>query len=159
MGQDRASLVLSQEQVERINTALLSLETELSQLTAMQPQQRQRLLKMGPGSEVFARRALEALEQNPDIIPPSLAAALPGAKADLLGVDLLRPIMDRLNRLNGRASDTEMALGSDVMAVALEGYNQLKVSGRNKGLDALRQELSVRWKKGRRRTEPEPEAV
>ena len=35
MGQDRASLVLSQEQVERINIALLSLETELSQLTAI----------------------------------------------------------------------------------------------------------------------------
>jgi hypothetical protein len=159
MGQSKASLVLSQEQVDRINAALLSLETELSQLTAMQPLQRQRLLKMGPGSEVFARRALEALEQNPDIIPPSLAAALPGAKADLLAVDQLRPIMDRLNRLGGRASDTEMALGSDVMTVALEGYNQLKVSGRDKGLDALRNELGFRWKKSRRRAEPEPESA
>lgn len=123
----------------------------------MEPQQRQRLLKMGPGSEVFARRALEALEQNPDIIPPSLATQLPAAKADLLAIDQLRPILDRLNRLCGRASDTEMALGSDVMAVALEGYKQLKVSGRDKGLDALRNELGVRWKKGKRRNAPLPE--
>ncbi|WP_442682273.1 hypothetical protein ACSBPQ_11490 [Stenotrophomonas sp. JC08] len=123
----------------------------------MPPQQRQRLLKMRPGSEVFARRALEALEQNPDIIPPSLATQLPAAKADLLGIDQLRPILDRLNRLCGSASDTEMALGSDVMNVALEGYNQLKLSGRDRGLDAVRNELGARWKKGRRRNDSMPE--
>jgi hypothetical protein len=157
MGQSKAALVLPADQVTRINELLLGLETELGQLTGMQPQQRQRLFKMGPGSEVFARRALEALEQNPDIIPPSLAAELPGAKADLLGIDQLRPILDRLNRLCGRASDTEMALGSDVMNVALEGYNQLKLSGRDKGLDALRNELGVRFKKGQRRGGKVPE--
>lgn len=157
MGQNKATLVLPADQVTRINELLLNLENELVQLTAMQPQQRQRLFKMGPGSEVFARRALEALEQNPDIIPPSLAAELPGAKADLLGIDQLRPILDRLNRLCSRASDTEMALGSDVMNVALEGYNQLKVSGRDKGLDALRNELGVRFKKGQRRGGKVPE--
>ena len=157
MGQSKAALVLPADQVTRINELLLGLETELGQLNAMQPQQRQRLFKMGPGSEVFARRALEALEQNPDIIPPSLAAELPGAKADLLGIDQLRPILDRLNRLCGRASDTEMALGSDVMNVALEGYNQLKLSGRDKGLDALRNELGVRFKKGQRRGGKVPE--
>ncbi|KRG43438.1 hypothetical protein ARC78_07385 [Stenotrophomonas pictorum JCM 9942] len=157
MGQSKATLVLPADQVTRINELLLNLENELVQLTAMQPQQRQRLFKMGPGSEVFARRALEALEQNPDIIPPSLAAELPGAKADLQGIDQLRPILDRLNRLCSRASDTEMALGSDVMNVALEGYNQLKVSGRDKGLDALRNELGVRFKKGQRRGGKVPE--
>lgn len=157
MGQSKAALVLPAGQVTRINELLLNLENELVQLTAMQPQQRQRLFKMGPGSEVFARRALEALEQNPDIIPPSLAAELPGAKADLQGIDQLRPILDRLNRLRSRAPDTEMALGSDVMNVALEGYNQLKVSGRDKGLDALRNERGVRFKKGRRRGGKVPE--
>lgn len=64
MGQNKASLVLPPDQVGRINDLLLRLEDQLEQLIAMPPQQRQRLLKMGPGSEVFARRALEALEQN-----------------------------------------------------------------------------------------------
>lgn len=149
--------MLPADELSRINDLLLNLQNELVQLTAIQPQQRQHLFKMGPGSEVFTRRALEALEQNPDIIPPSLAAELPGAKADLQGIEQLRAILDRLNRLCSRASDTEMALGSDVMTVALEGYNQLKVSGRDKGLDALRNELGVRFKKGQRRGGKVPE--
>lgn len=48
-----------------------------------------------------------------------------------------------------------MALGSDVMDVALEGYIQLKVSGRDNGLEnALRNELGAHWKKGRRPQRP-----
>ncbi len=50
-----------------------------------------------------------------------------------------------------------MALGSDVMNVALEGYKQLKLSGRDRGLDAVRNELGARWKKGRRRNGSLPE--
>ena len=38
-----------------------------------------------------------------------------------------------------------MALGSDVMSAALEGYALLKVLGRGSGLDALRQEIGARF--------------
>ena len=99
------------------------------------------------------------LAQNPQIVPPSLG--LVEAQADLGALDRLRPVLDRLRpvldrlqRLAERGSDTEMALGSDVMDVALEGYGLLKVSGKNQGLDGLRKELSSRWAKTRRAVEP-----
>ena len=92
------------------------------------------------------------LAQNPQIVPPSLG--LGEAQADLGALDRLRPVLDRLQRLAERGSDTEMALGSDVMDVALEGYGLLKVSGKNQGLDGLRKELSSRWAKTRRAVEP-----
>ena len=92
------------------------------------------------------------LAQNPQIVPPSLG--LVEAQADLGALDRLRPVLDRLQRLAERGSDTEMALGSDVMDVALEGYGLLKVSGKNQGLDGLRKELSSRWAKTRRAVEP-----
>jgi hypothetical protein len=75
------------------------------------------------------------------------------AQADLLALDRLRPVLDRLQKLAERGSDTEIALGSDVMDVALEGYGLLKVSGKNQGLDSLRKELSSRWSRGRRPAE------
>jgi hypothetical protein len=49
-----------------------------------------------------------------------------------------------------------MALGSDIMSTALEGYSLLKVSGKNQGLDGLRKELSARFVKSARATEATP---
>ena len=84
-------------------------------------------------------------------MPPSLHVA--DAQADLLALDRLRPVLDRLQKIAERGSDTEIALGSDLMDVALEGYGLLKVSGKNQGLDGLRKELSSRWSKSRRTPE------
>lgn len=39
-----------------------------------------------------------------------------------------------------------MALGSDMMLAALEGYALLKVSGKSMGLDGLRKDLGARWR-------------
>ena len=63
----------------------------------------------------------------------------------------------RLQRLAERANDTEVALGSDVMRCALDGYALLKVSGRNQGLEGLRKELGTRFARSTRSTEDVPE--
>lgn len=68
----------------------------------------------------FVRQTLTVLEQNPDIVPPALG--LPEAQADLVAMNRLRPVLSRLQRLTERVSDSEMALGSDLMNTALEGY-------------------------------------
>ena len=108
---------------------------------------------MGQKSEVFCRQTLRVLAQNPQIVPPGLN--LTEAQADLLALDQLAPLLDRLQRLAERGRDTEMALGADVMDAALEGYGLLRVSGRQQGLDGLRKELSSRWAR-RSSAEPEP---
>ena len=152
MSQNIISLVLTDAQIKTATDALTALEGALGGLISLDTEQRRRLTKMGQKSEVFCRQAVSVLAQNPQIVPPSLHVA--DAQADLLALDRLRPVLDRVQKLAERGSDTEIALGSDVMDVALEGYGLLKVSGKNQGLDGLRKELSSRWAKIRRVAEP-----
>lgn len=152
VSQNIISLDLSDAQVSTALDALTALEGALAGLISLDAEERRRLTKMGQKSEVFCPQALSVLAQNSQIVPPSLN--LREAQADLRALDRLRPVLDRLQRLAERGSDTEMALGSDVMDVALEGYGLLKVSGKNQGLDGLRKELSSRWAKTRRAAVP-----
>ena len=152
MTQNLMSLALSADDLEAIDAALSALEARLTGLVALQPDDRRGLTKMGDKSEAFCRQTLTVLAQNPQVIPPSFD--LVEARADLAAVDVLRPRLARLRRLTERAEDSEMALGSDVMIASLEGYALLKVSGRNQGLEGLRQSLSARFGKTVRRAEP-----
>lgn len=67
--------------------------------------------------------------------------------------------MARLSRLTDRAEDTETALGSDVIAMALQVYRLLKFTGRNEGLETLRQQLGERFAKVPRSVQPAPDAT
>lgn len=154
MSQNLISLTLSDEQLASVDSALSSLETALSGLISLHVDQRRDLKKMGQRSEVFCRQTLSILDQNLQIVPPSLELA--AARFDLVALDRLRPRLDRLQRLAERGRDTETALGSDIMSVALEGYALLKVSGRNQGLEGLRKELSALFAKTRRSEEAAP---
>ena len=151
MSQNIVSLVLTDAQIKAATDALTALEGALGGLISLDADDRRRLTKMGQKSEAFCRQAISVLVQNPQIVPPSLHVA--DAQADLLALDRLRPVLDRLQKIAERGSDTEIALGSDLMDVALEGYGLLKVSGKNQGLDGLRKELSSRWSKSRRTPE------
>ena len=148
MSQNLVSLQLSNEQLAQAEQGLAALEQAFAGLVSLTVAERRRLTKMGEKSEVFCRQALRVLSQNPQIVPESLGLA--EAQADLLALDQIGPLLDRLQRLAERGRDTEMALGADVMDAALEGYGLLKVSGRQQGLDGLRRELSTRWARGRR---------
>ena len=69
-------------------------------------------------------------------------------------ISTLRPRLLQLQQLVERAEDTETALGSDIIAVALEGYGLLKVSGKGEALKGARKELSARFAKSARAAEP-----
>ena len=149
MPKNLISLTLLPAQVKQLDRAMDTLETELRELIALEPKDRVRLTKMGDKSEAFCRKTLDVIEQNPQIANASLD--LPGAKADLEALDILRPRRQRLERLLERMKDTETLLGTDVMAAALEAYGLLKVSGKSQGLDSLRTSLGARFKgQGRR---------
>lgn len=156
MSQNLISLVFTDTQLAAIDAAMVELETQLAGLIALNAAQRRKLARMGDKSEAFGRLALTMLAQNPAIVPPGLGLA--EAQADLVALDQLRPILSRLQRLTERASDSDVALGSDVMAVALQGYALLKVAGKNQGLEGLRKELGARFAKpSRQDEEPEPD--
>ena len=156
MSQNLISLTLSDEQLAAVDQALSSLEAALTGLIALDPDTRKGLSRMGPKSEQFCRQTLSVLTDNPQVVPASIGLA--EALVDLQTLDRLRPRLNRLRKLAERADDSEVALGSDVMSLALEGYALLKVAGRNQGLEALRRELSGRFSKtpSAERTAPTP---
>lgn len=154
--QNLLSLDLSDSRLTAIDTLLTNLETQLAALAAMDAEKRKSLTRMGGKSEAFCRQALTALEQNPQLVPPSLKVA--EARADLDAIDRLRPRLQRLQRLVERAQDSETLLGSDVMACALQGYAILKVAGKNQGLEGLRRDLGARFAKTARAAADAPAA-
>lgn len=145
MSQNLVSLILSNDQVVAVDAALTVLESNLSGMVSLSPEQRRSVPRMGDKSEAFCRQTLSLLGLNPQVVNPSLG--LEGAESDLATLDVLRPRLQRLGRLSQRGSDTEMALGSDVMSTALQGYALLKVSGRNQSLEGLRASLGTRFAK------------
>ena len=155
MTQNLITLNLTDAQLTAVDAALTELETQLAGLIALSATQKKSLRRMGPKSEAFCRDTLHVLDQNPLIVPPGVALA--EANAGFQTLDGLHPRLIRLSRLSARGADTETALRSDIMSVALQGYNLLKTVGRSQGLDPMRRELSGRFAgQGRRAVEPPP---
>lgn len=148
MPQNLVSLNLSDAVVAELGTLVGQVEERTAMLVALDNDTRREITKMGERSESFVRQALAALDQNREIVPPSLK--LDEALADLKAVDQIRPLRQRVARLLERLEDTEMALGSDAMSAALEGYALLRVSGKSRGLDGLRESLSTRFNRTRK---------
>lgn len=143
MTQNIVSLNLTDAQLQAVDAALGELETQLAGLVALSTPQKRSLRKMGSKSEAFCRQAMLLLQQNPEVVPANVVAARP--VEDLAMLDKLRPRLLRLTRLAERGADTDIALGSDVMAAALQVYGQLKLTGAGEGLQALRRDLGTRF--------------
>jgi hypothetical protein len=150
MAQNLVSLKLSDADLTAIDAALATLEQKFAGLIGLTVEQRLRLNKMGDSSEAFCRQTINVLAQNPGIVPPSFNVV--EAQADLANIDKLRPRIARLSALLEKGTDTQMALGSDTMSAALEGYALLKVSGKGAGLDSLRQQMSSRFARKSKKT-------
>lgn len=160
MSQNLVDIDLTTDALGAIDAALTALETALAPLVALTPDQRQQLVKMGDKSEAFCRQAGHVFAENPGILPGSFD--LPGYQRDMATLDALRPRLLRLSKLYQRAQDTEMAVGSDLMTNALQGYAFLKVAGKGQGLDEMRKMLSARFARGKAGTgeaAPAPEVA
>ena len=142
MSQNLTSITLSNDQIAAIDHAVGELENQLQGLASLSIDARRSATKMGPKSEAFCRQTINALRLNPLVVPASIG--VDAARSSLDTLDQLRPVFQRMRRLAQRSSDTELALGSDVMVAALQGYGVLKAVGRNQGLETLRRELGER---------------
>lgn len=154
MSQNLVSLSLSSTQIEQVQAALAALEKNLSGLVSLSVEERRELRKMGPKSEMFARKAHDVISQSPEILSGSFDLAEFGR--DIQALDQLRPIFARLAGLAQRADDTEMALGSDIYTAALETYRFAKLAGKGTVLDELRIQATARFGRTTRRQDPPP---
>ncbi|CAJ0801385.1 hypothetical protein LMG7141_03960 [Ralstonia condita] len=146
MQQNLISYQLTSADLAAVDGALKTLEDRLASLIDLTPVQRRTLVKMGDKSEAFARKAVEVLNNNPNVLPGNFDLA--ELRRDLGGFDQLRSRLMRVARIHERMADSQLALGSDVMSATLEGYAFLKVAGQGEGLDAARKALAVRFSRG-----------
>jgi hypothetical protein len=151
--QNLVNLTLTEAQIANVDAALTTLETELAGLIALDAADKRRMRKMGVKSESFSRQALQVVSQNPQMIPANILVA--DAIADIKLLDQLRPRLTRMSRLIERGNDTDAALGNDIMAVALQAYGLLKLTGRAEGMETLRRDLSGMFN----RTKRSPKAI
>ena len=153
MSQNLISITLTNDQITAIDHAIGELENQLQGLVSLSIGVRRSAAKMGPKSEAFCRQTINALRLHPQVVPPSIG--VDEARSDIDTLDQLRPLFQRLHRLSQRSADTELALGSNVMVAALQGYGVLRAVGRNQGLEMLRRELGER-RFASRSTRPAP---
>jgi hypothetical protein len=142
-----SNIRFTEEKLLAVDQALDQLESALVNLVALDVAARRRLHKMGRKSEAFCRQAMTLMDQNRQVVPPSLE--LDEALADLQTLDELRPRKKRVERLAERMADSETVLGSGVAQAARKSYALLKVIGKNQGLETLRSQLAERFR-GRR---------
>ena len=150
MTQNLISLDLGVDDIAAIDKALEILEARLDRFVVLTPDQIRHLNKMGDKSEAFCRQAAVVLEDNPKLIPPGFSVA--ELRQDVTDLDLMRPRFLRLRELLEKVDSTEMALGSDIINAALEGYGYMKMGGKSAGLDGLREGMNARF--GNRRGKP-----
>lgn len=142
MSQDLVSLQFAPADLDAVDSALAVLEAKLEALVTLTAAERRKAIKMGDKSEVFCRQTELVLRQNPGIVPSNFDLA--GLQEDLTALDALRPRLQRLRALTDRADDTELALGSDILSAALDGYALAKVGGKGTALDTLKEAMQTR---------------
>lgn len=154
MGQNLASVHLHDAQWAAFDAAMTAMEQAAEpMLVVLGSEGRRRAVRMGDKSEAFCRRAYGVMRENASLIPTTVD--LDEMARDLASHDALAQRHARLVQFMEKMQDTDIALGSDVMAAALTGYALLKLTGRTEGLDTLQRELGKRFERsGRRKAEP-----
>lgn len=154
MGQNLVAVHLDDAQWAQVDAHLNGLEQALAPLlVSLSVPERRRLVKMGDASEPFCRRALTLMRDNASMVPRAVDVDEMGR--DLASHDALAQRQTRLAQLMAKIADTDMALGSDIMTAALDGYALLKRVGGADGLHQLRRGLSRRFDgQGVRKAEP-----
>ena len=142
MTQNLVAIEFSPADLEAIDGALAVLEAKLGILITLSADERRTAIKMGDKSEVFCRQTELVLRQNPGIVPGNFDLA--GLQQDIVALDALRSLQQRLRTLTDRTDDTELALGSDIMSASFDGYALAKVGGKGTALDTLKDAMQTR---------------
>ena len=143
MSQNLVSTHLTAEQWAALDQAIAATEAAAAPLLAVLAMPTKRLVRMGDGSEAFCRKALDVFADNLELLPRNFDVE--EMRRDLQSHDALNQRLVRLKRLMENLGNTEVALGSDAMKAALEGYALLKRSGGGAGIESLCDELGERF--------------
>jgi hypothetical protein len=153
------SISASLTQVDRMTVmnSIATIREALPFLIDLTAEERKALPKMGDKSRAFVSKALEVATQNPDFLPRSFD--LEEMRRDVELYEALYPIVIALSQLQELLSDTQVTVGSEAYAAALQVYNYAKASGGGAGLDGMVDELGQRFARKSRKPKPQEATV
>lgn len=155
MAKGRVSAEIAADPIAEIDAALETIKRNVPFLVSLTEADRKRLFKLGPKSVGFLSKMVEAVENQPELVPPILDKDEFLRDAKL--ITSLDRFLPKLTALTTAIEDTRMVAGSEAMTTALVLYGILKAAKRSvPALGPVTAELGSRFSKKRRAAEPEP---
>ena len=155
-GENRVSITLSDDVIERLQGAVKVLSDNLQPiLVKINAQERRELAKMGDKTVSFVTKSAEYAEMNPLLVPPFVD--VPEMRKDVNAIGVLRPIASELEKLTDQLSDTMMLAGSEAFSSALAFYGSVKNAAKlnQPNAEVIANELKVRFAKSSVPSQPE----
>ncbi len=144
--ENRLSIEISPEQLQSALSAANAVLTEIETLTiALNPSDRQRMIKSGNRSLPFINDSLNYCETNPEFAPKYLA--VPEMKKDVQAGADLKQIRNVIEQILQRLDDTIMLAGSEAYIAALSYYHAVKRAAKDKapGAEPIFEDLKQRF--------------
>jgi hypothetical protein len=153
--QNKIDAVLSAASVTKILQLIDQIEAEMPFLVDLSAAEIASLNKMGDKGQSFVQDAITLAEQDNSFLPRSFEVAAMRRDVDLSRA--LPPITAKVSRLKELLEDTEILVGSDAFAAALEVYRSAQTNGKGAGLKDSIGNLSKRFtRKSKKKTTEEP---
>jgi hypothetical protein len=150
------SATVSDADVQAIKAAVATIQQKLPFLVTLTLAERKSVYKTGPNSLSFVENALQAAQNNPNILPKTFDVVEFGSDVDLFAV--MTDINTTVAQLASEIDDTRMAVGSEAMKEATQVYNYVKTAAATTpGLKPLADQLGQRFKKASS-AQPTPDA-
>jgi hypothetical protein len=153
--QNLVSATLTDTDQTAVLTAITTIKNKLPFLITLTTDQRKSLPKMGDNSTPFVDKAYQFASQNTDKLGADFG--MDDYTQDYELFQQLQPIVTAMSELSESLSDTELALGSDLMVRSNVAYGLMKVFGKASGsFDDLRRDMGARFARGPRKPKSPP---
>ncbi len=142
MDPNLVSATVSVEDVQAINAAIQTLQQKLPFLIDLTTAQRTGMAKLGDKTEAFVQKAMEIVNQHPELFP---AVFLDEMRKDAQLLGILSPISLAIDTLAKKLDDTTMQAGAETYAAARTVYTVTKTPYASAQLRTAADELAKRY--------------
>ena len=145
MSKQNISVELTGEAYGQISQGIRDLDSLLTFAVNLTPEERRNYSTMGDKSIAFVEKAVQYVDERPDLVPPYLD--IPEFKKDLELARQLRNLLMILDPVVEKISDSCLAAGADAFEAARKLYNYVKTASESgaPGSDSIAAELKKRF--------------
>jgi hypothetical protein len=152
MKDDKHKSPIPETAIQQIRQQISGILTTLQPfVTALTPQERQSLLKMGDKSLTFVEKAHDYAHDNPNLVPGFLD--MTAFDVDFADAHGLWSVLTLVKQLQETLEDTVMVAGSEAYHGALAFYHNTQAAAKQDvpGAKAIYEDLKTRFPRGKRK--------